>query len=279
MSHPSQPASQQWQQAQPPQPRHPQRSRQQRQPAPGWGTQPDSGQQPTHVLPVAEPSPRVRTGPSGMVLGSTARGPVSIRLFRPRPTKLVLAGPQYVSWLLAYRSVSMGAHVSVLPEHARDWQGLVERIRRSNGTADLLGPGSELPGGGRPYRPSLVVSDLTTGPAGAARVGGRPTDTREIAVSGRRGSATELGSWQAMLLPTDLTLSASVQTLRNCDLALIAPTDERVLENMRKAYFLNARQVKAAAQVGSDELLLAMPRRIVKLSVRPTRTEYQVLFG
>lgn len=259
------------------QPPNPQWQRAQREPAPGWGVQQAAAAPTTESRAVQPPAPRVHTGPSGMVLGSTARGPVSIRLFRPHPTRLVVAGPQYVSWLLAYRTVSMGAHVSVLPEHARDWQGLVERIRHSNGTADLLGPGSQVPGGGRPYRPSLIVSDIAAGPASAAaRVGGRTNDTRELNL---REAPGQLGNWQAMLMPLDLTGPSSVQTLRNCDLALIAPTDERVLENMRKAYFLNSRQVKAASMVGADELLLAMPRRIVKLSLRPTRTEYQVLFG
>lgn len=260
-----QPQPQHQNQNQQPQPHQP---HQHQQPAPGWGANPGAAVQ-------QAPEALVRTGPSGMVLGTTARGPVSIRLFRPKPTRLVVAGPQYVNWLLTYRTVSMGAHISVLPEHPRDWQGLIERIRRSNGTADLLGPGAQVPEAGRSYRPSLIVSDI--GPAGSsARPGGRSNDTRELNL---REAPGRLGSWQAMLMPSDLTGPASVQTLRNCDLALIAPQDERVLENMRKAYFLNSRQVKAASMVASDELLLAMPRRIVKLAVRPTRSEYRILFG
>ncbi|WP_460768878.1 hypothetical protein [Mariniluteicoccus flavus] len=199
----------------------------------------------------------IRTGPSGMVLGEGPKGPVSIRLFRERGTRLVLAVPQYVAWLLSFRALSMGAHVSVVTDQPRNWSTLVERIHAHGGTADLVGAGQPLPEAGRPYRPSLIVDD-------AERYD---------------GSQATVGPWQAVLVVADMEADDAVQNLRACDLGLITPENPDTIEHMRRAYFLNQRQVRACELMANDEVMLAVPRRIVKLAVRPTPLEYQLLFG
>lgn len=199
----------------------------------------------------------VRTGPSGLVLGEGPKGPVTIRLFRERNTRLVLAVPQYVTWLLAFRAISMGAHVSVLADAPRDWQALVERIQAHGGTADLVGPQHSLPEAGRPYRPSLIVD-------AAARYD---------------GAQAQLGRWQAVLVTADMASDSAVADLRACDMGLITPEGPGTIDHMRRAYFLNPRQVRACELMADDEVMLAMPRRIVKVAVRPTALEYQLLFG
>lgn len=198
----------------------------------------------------------VRTGPSGLVLGDGPKGPVTIRLFRERGTRLVLAVPQYVTWLLAFRAISMGAHVSLLVDDPRAWHALLERIHQHGGTADLVAPGQPLPEAGRPYRPSLVIDDA---------------DRYD-------GARAPLGPWQAVLVTADMTADSAVADLRACDMGVIAPQGETV-EHMRRAYFLNQRQVRACELMADDEVMLAVPRRIVKVAVRPTPLEYQLLFG
>ncbi|WP_026927996.1 hypothetical protein [Granulicoccus phenolivorans] len=203
------------------------------------------------------PAPVVQTGPSGLIVGMGPRGPVTIRLFRSRPTRLVAAAPPYVTWLLAYRTVSLGAYVSLLTGRPRDWEGLRNHIQASGGTADLVPTAHGLPEAGRPYRPSLIVDD-----------------------GGTFDPATPLGPWQALLTTTTVTGPAAIQHLRSADMGLIAPHgEESVIEAMRRAYFLNPGQVRACHLLAEGEVVLAMPRRLVRIAVRPTPGEHRLLFG
>ena len=199
----------------------------------------------------------VRTGPSGLLLGHGQAGPITIRLFRPVPTRLLLAVPEYASWLLAFRCISLGAHLSILTGDRRRWRGLVNTVESCGGTAEFLESGGPRPGQGRPYRPSLIIDDSGQSDAG------------QLA----------LGAWQAVMVIEDAAASGAIHSLRSCDLALAAPCDSRVTENLRRAYALNQRHLRLTNNLESHEVVLAMPRRVVRASVPPTPTEYQLLFG
>lgn len=226
----------------------------------GWDL-PDApaGAEKAWVAPAPEQvlQPVVRTGPSGMVLGDGAKGPVSVRLFRAQPTRILLAVPQYVTWLLTFRAISLGAHVTIFADDAASWQGLVDRINRCGGTAELLGPDETAPGAGRPYRPSLIVDDA---------------DWYD-------GVQATLGPWQAMLTTGSAAQSGSVFTLRSCDLCLVSPADGKIADNLRRAFALTQAQLRTVADLGESEVALAMPRRLLRLAVPPTQTEYHLLFG
>lgn len=210
-------------------------------------------------LPSTEIAARdvVQTGPSGVVLGSGSSGPVTLRLFGPRPTRVFIGAEEYLTWLLAFRCLSMGAHLSIVASDAKRWQGLVETVRRCGGTVDVVSRGRVLPSSGRPYRPSLVVDD-----AGAFE-----------SIQGN------LGPWQAVFSLGDAAASGAVFALRNCDIALVSPADAKVQENLRRAYSLTSRQLKRAVHLGHSEVALAMNRRLLRLPVPPTASEYRLLFG
>lgn len=211
----------------------------------------------------ARPVDAVSTGPSGLLLGeapatqASRGGPVSIRLFRATGSKLVVAVPEYITWLLAFRSISLGAHLSIISSDPRRWEQLVGAVRSSGGTADLLGPYDRPPSAGRPYRPSLVVD---------------AADYFDGIVQG-------VGPWQATLVVQSVATAAAVFALRSCDLALVAPWDQRVAEQCRRAYALNPAQVKACGNLAQNEIVVARPRRVVRVAVPPTPTEYQLLFA
>ena len=181
---------------------------------PGW-TLPDGAVE-------SGPEAVVRTGPSGLLLGHGRSGPIAIRLFRPVPTRLLLAVPEYVTWLLAFRCISLGAHLSIVANERRRWQGLVDAVQGCGGTSEFLAP---------------------------------------------------------VMLTEDAAASGAIHALRSCDMALVSPCDARTIENLRRAYVLTPRQLRLCADLGANEVVLAMPRRLVRLSIPPTPTEYDLLFG
>ncbi len=196
------------------------------------------------------------SGPSGLLLGQGPAGPVALRLFRPEPTRAFLSAPAWITWLVSFRAVAVGAHISVISADHRPWLGLAETIRACGGTIDLLRSVDDVPGSGRPYRPSLVVDE--------------------------QGAVTpqmRLGAWQALISTSKPEADTSVNDMRNSDLTLIAPVEGRTTENLRKAYALSPAQMKLASELGDSDVVCASVRRLVKVSAPPSPTEYRILFG
>lgn len=196
------------------------------------------------------------TGPSGLVLGRGPAGPVTVRLFRPEPTRMFLAAPEYVKWLVAFRSMCLGAHVSVISGEHRTWLTLADTIRSCGGTIDLLRGTDNVPGQGRPFRPSLIVDEL-----------------------GKVTAQTRLGAWQALVSTGDPTQGKSVNDMRNSDLSMIGSVEGKAADNLRRAYALNNTQMRLAAGMSEGDVLLASVRRLVKVPMPPSPTEYRLLFG
>lgn len=197
----------------------------------------------------------VATGPSGLLLGRGPGGPVTLRLFRPQPTRLFLAVPDYMRWLVAFRAMCLGAHVSVLARDHREWLSLADTIRACGGTIDLLHTPDNVPGQGRPFRPSLIVDEV-----------------------GAIGPTYRLGAWQAVAHVGDPGSSQAVSDLRNSDVVMVSSLHGRTGENLRRAYALPASQVKSASDLGEGEVALATVRRIARVAMPPSPTEYRLLF-
>lgn len=198
----------------------------------------------------------ISTGPSGLLLGRGPGGPVALRLFRPEPTRLYLAVPEYMRWLIAFRAVCLGAHLSVIAEDHREWLVLADTIRACGGTIDLLRDTENVPGQGRPFRPSLIIDDMDAI---------QPT--------------YRLGAWQAVAHIGDPSSGKAVGELRNSDVAIVTPLDGKTGENLRRAYALPSSQVKAASDLGETEVALASVRRLARVVVPPAPMEYRMLFG
>lgn len=196
------------------------------------------------------------TGPSGLLLGRGPGGPVALRMFRPEPTRLYLAVPEYMRWLIAFRAMSIGAHISVIAPDHREWLVLADTVRACGGTIDLLRGTENLPGQGRPFRPSLIIDDMDII---------QPTH--------------RLGAWQAVARIGDASSNKSVGELRNSDVAIVTPLDGKTGENLRRAYALPASQVKAASDLGETEVALASVRRLARVVVPPSPMEYRMLFA
>lgn len=199
----------------------------------------------------------MHTGPSGLLLGPSNSGDVTIRLFRPRPTRVLASVPDYVKWTLAYRSISLGAHLTILTGQPRAWAALTEAIRGSGGTVDLVGQADQAPGQGRAFRPSLIIDDLAAGD----------------------GVRMPLGPWQGVLVIGDASASSSMHALRSCDMTLVSPCDAKAADNLRRGYGLNAAQQRLLNNLAANEVIVAMPRHAARVTMPPTPTEYRLLFG
>ena len=198
----------------------------------------------------------VRTGPSGMVIGIGQAGPVTLRLFRLQPTRIFMSTPEYVTWLLAFRAMCLGAHLSVIVEDHRKWLSLADTVRACGGTIDLLRGPENLPGQGRPYRPSLVIDGM-----------------------GAVSASDRLGAWQSHVTLGNPDEGRAVSDLRAAEVALIAPLSGRGAEHLRRAYALSSGQVKAVTELDETEVVMASVRRMTRVQVAPSPTEHRLLFG
>lgn len=105
---------------------------------------------------------------SGLVLGiDQQRQPVTVRLFRPEPTRVVLVGGLWATHLLILRALSVGARVAVFTSRPEVWQGFSQWATGDSRQVAVLPPTQYLtvPAGRR--APALLVYD--EGPTGATQ--------------------------------------------------------------------------------------------------------------
>ncbi|GIJ75958.1 type VII secretion protein EccE [Micromonospora phaseoli] len=142
-------------------------------------------------------------GSAGLMLGVNRHGSaVTVRLFRPESTRVMLVGGVRAAQLITLRTMALGAQVVVQTTRPHAWESFVRGAVRPGGTIPLLPPGRPLPGHpATPLAPMLVVHDAPSPPAGP-----------------RPGTA-----WQATLLVRDELIPADADALGRADLAVFQP--------------------------------------------------------
>jgi hypothetical protein len=81
------------------------------------------------VGPDAAGALAVGAGPAGIPLGEDHRGaPVLLRLFRPRPTRVVLVDRGWVERIVILRALALGARVVVHSPEPQHWAGFSEAV-------------------------------------------------------------------------------------------------------------------------------------------------------
>ncbi|MGC1214152.1 MAG: type VII secretion protein EccE, partial [Micromonospora sp.] len=143
------------------------------------------------------------TGEAGLMVGANRHGgAVTIRLFRPEATRLILVGGVRVAQLLALRALALGARVVVQTARPRVWEPFVRGVGAPGGAVPVIPPGRPVGGPpGSPVRPLLLVVDAGPVPAGVGT-----------------GSA-----WQSTLVVRDELGPADVDALARADLAILQP--------------------------------------------------------
>ncbi|MER7888727.1 type VII secretion protein EccE [Micromonospora sp. NPDC094482] len=160
--------------------------------------------------PYAQPVPALDglelvAGGGGLMLGANRHGAaVTVRLFRPEGTRVLLVGGVPAAQLVALRAMATGARVVVQTARPRVWEPFVRGVGAPGGTIPLLPPGRPVPGApGTPLRPLLVVLDV--GPVPADPEPGPP--------------------WRSTLVVRDELTPADVDALSRADLAVLQPLD------------------------------------------------------
>ncbi|MGW3899038.1 type VII secretion protein EccE [Micromonospora profundi] len=156
----------------------------------------------------AQPGPalddwELTLGGAGMMVGTNRHGgAVTVRLFRPESTRVLLVGGVRAAQLVALRAMALGALVVVQTARPRAWEPFVRGVGAPGGTIPLIAPGRPVADGvGTALRPLLLVVDA--GP---------------VAVESEPGPR-----WRATLVVRDELTAADVDALSRVDLAVLQP--------------------------------------------------------
>jgi type VII secretion protein EccE len=141
---------------------------------------------------------------AGVMLGRNRRdSPVTARLIRPEPTRVLLVGGVRLAETLTLRALALGVHVLVQTGRPYAWEPFLRAVALPSDAIAMVPPGRPvaLPPGSR-LTPQLVVVDV--GPA----VGDLPV-----------GEAP----WRTTVVVRDDLAAADVDTLARADLVILQP--------------------------------------------------------
>jgi type VII secretion protein EccE len=142
-------------------------------------------------------------GMAGLMIGANRHGaPLTARLFRAEPTRLVLIGGLRAAQLMILRAIALGARIVVQTARPRAWEPFVRGASAPGETIAIVPPGRPVGGPpGTPLHPLLVVVDV--GP---------------VAADSQPGPG-----WQATLVIRDELVSVDVDAVSRADLVILQP--------------------------------------------------------
>lgn len=147
---------------------------------------------------------RVPLGAAGLMIGpNRRREPVTVRIFRPAPTRAMLVGGVQSAQLLTLRALALGARVVVQTGRAPSWEKFFRNLGGPNDSLAIVAPGQPLAvPPATQLRPLMMIVDV--GPVGADRSPGYP--------------------WQTTLVLREELSPVDIDALGHADLALLQPT-------------------------------------------------------
>ncbi len=108
---------------------------------------------------------QVGTAPVGLVLGHDRdRQLVSVRLFRPEPTRITLVGGLWAAQLTVLRALAMGVRVVVFSRQPNQWQGFGEWATGRSDRLAVMAEERPVTVQSTPHSPTLLLYDV--GPLG-----------------------------------------------------------------------------------------------------------------
>lgn len=159
------------------------------------------------AFPAGSPPPALGLPPAaaGLMVGANRHGAaLTVRLFRPATTRVLLVGGVPAAQLLVLRALALGARVVVQTGRPRFWEPFVRGVGTVGGGVPLLPPGRPVGGApGSPLHPLLVVVDAGPVPP----------------------EAGPAAAWQSVLVVRDELTPADTPALARADLAILQPLD------------------------------------------------------
>ncbi|MBW4703043.1 hypothetical protein [Micromonospora sp. RL09-050-HVF-A] len=154
--------------------------------------------------------------PAGLVLGADRRrAAVTIRLFRPEPTRVTLVGGVWAGQLVAFRALALGARVVVLTADPAGWAGFgTAALGRAADRVEIHADGRPLPTAGTAQQPVLIVRDL---PPGATA----PTTPGSTSPDPTASGTASPGVWQAELTVLRRLDAGTAPALHDSDLCVL----------------------------------------------------------
>jgi hypothetical protein len=144
---------------------------------------------------------RVGSAGAGLILGADRQQlPVSVRFFRPEPTRISLVGGVWAGQLFTFRALALGARVAVVTTDPYAWQSFGERATGQADRVTVVAAEQPLTLTGTAHQPVLIVYDQ-------GFVGGT--------------APPPLGPWQTQLTVLRQLDQSGVPALQDCDLVLI----------------------------------------------------------
>jgi type VII secretion protein EccE len=204
----------------------------------------------------APPQPPI--GGDGLVLGLDRRGAaVTVRVFRPEPTTLLLVGGVSAAQLLALRALALGAQVVVRSGRPGVWEPFVRAVSAPGHLVAVVPAGQPTFGAsGTALRPHLVVDDATPS-TGVPPVQPAP--------------------WQTVLTVREELTPADIDPLTRADLVVAQP--------LNPAEAALATQALGLGDLGEwlgrirGDMVGVVHRRSVRWAVLATTQIEQQLFG
>ncbi|GAB1640897.1 hypothetical protein [Krasilnikovia sp. MM14-A1259] len=196
------------------------------------------------------------TGGAGLMIGRNRQKlPVTLRPFRPTPTRMLVVGGVGCAQLLAFRALAVGAKLFIQTAREQVWDAFLRRCGVGRDTAAFLPPGGYPPVSASPDAPHLVIVDI------GAVVGPPP------------GAG---GSWQATLVVRDDLASWDEALLQQSDVVVLQRLTEP--ESSMAASLLGIRQAQGWLPQLPDEMVgLASRASLQWVMLSSTPTEQSVL--
>jgi len=144
---------------------------------------------------------RVSSPGTGLILGADRQQrPVSVRFFRPEPTRVALVGGAWAGMLVAFRALALGARVAVITADPRTWHGFGERATGRGDRVAVFPTEQPLALAATAQQPVLLLYDLgLVGP----------------------NAPQQLGPWQTQMTVLRQLDQSGVPSIQDCNLVML----------------------------------------------------------
>jgi len=144
---------------------------------------------------------RLSSPGTGLILGADRQQrPVSVRFFRPEPTRVALVGGAWAGMLVAFRALALGARVAVITADPRTWHGFGERATGRGDRVAVFPTEQPLALAANAQQPVLLLYDLgLVGP----------------------NAPQQLGPWQTQMTVLRQLDQTGVPSIQDCNLVML----------------------------------------------------------